>query len=95
MLRIMITLSLVSFLSFACASTQTEEPVETPVVAETPPPAPPPVREPEPEAQPVAAPAPAPVRELPKTAGPLPAVGLAGLAAMGLAGTLGLLRRRI
>jgi outer membrane biosynthesis protein TonB len=92
MLRITIAILLVSFLSFACASTQTEEPVEEPV-AEAPPPPPAPVREPEPEAQPVAAPAPAPV--LPKTAGPLPAVGLAGVSALGLAGALRLLRRRI
>jgi hypothetical protein len=93
MLRITIAILLVSFLSFACASTQTEEPVEEPVAEAPPPPAPAPVREPEPETQPVASPAPAPV--LPKTAGPLPAVGLAGVSALGLAGALRLLRRRI
>jgi hypothetical protein len=94
MLRIMIALCLVSFLSIACATTETEEPAETAAVAETPPPAPP-VREPEPEIQPVASPSSAPVRELPKTAGPLPAVGLAGVSALGLASALRLVRRRI
>jgi LPXTG-motif cell wall-anchored protein len=69
---------------FACASTpETKTPPPTPPVAESPPPAREPVYEP------------APVRELPKTASSLPALGLSGLAALAGAGALRALRSRI
>jgi LPXTG-motif cell wall-anchored protein len=70
---------------FACASTpEPVTPRATPPVVESRPPAPP-----EPVYQP------APVRELPKTASSLPALGLSGLAALAGAGALRALRSRI
>jgi LPXTG-motif cell wall-anchored protein len=85
MVRLLLIAGLV-FNLFACASSpETETPPPTPPVAEPapPPPAPEPVYEPE------------PVRELPKTASSLPALGLSGLAALAGAGALHLLRGRI
>jgi LPXTG-motif cell wall-anchored protein len=86
MVRFLLIASLM-FSLFACASSpEPAPPRPTPPVAEPapPPPAPPPVYEPPP-----------PVRELPKTASSLPALGLAGLAALGGAGVLHRVRIRI
>jgi LPXTG-motif cell wall-anchored protein len=84
MVRLLLIAGLV-FNLFACASSPEPEPAPPPPVAEPapPPPAPEPVYEPE------------PVRELPKTASSLPALGLSGLAALAGAGALHLLRGRI
>jgi len=85
MVRLLL-IAVLAFNLFACASSpETETPPPTPPVAEPapPPPAPEPVYEPE------------PVRELPKTASSLPALGLSGMAALAGAGALHLLRRRI
>jgi hypothetical protein len=83
MVRSLLILGLVLNL-FACASSpEPETPPPTPPVAESPPPEPAPVYEPE------------PVRELPRTASSLPALGLSGLAALAGAGALRVLRSRI
>ena len=83
MIRAMILVGLLALFTGACA-TDTAEPE---------PAAPAPVAQPEPEPEPQPEPEPEPVA-LPKTASPLPAIGAAGLLALGLAGGLRVLRRR-
>jgi hypothetical protein len=76
----------------ACASQSPPEPEPAPAPQ-------PAVTRPAPEPTPTPAPAPppraTPVRELPKTASPLPLVGLTGLAAVGLGTALRVARRRL
>jgi LPXTG-motif cell wall-anchored protein len=88
MARLLLLFTLI-FTVMACSSTPEPQPEPTP----KPPPvtrqAPPPAPAPEPVTEPP------PPLELPKTASSLPALGLAGLAALVGAGALRLLRRRI
>ena len=100
MIRILALMIMTVLLSVACATTQeeTEPPAEEIPVAKAPEPvrpspAPTPVAQ---EVEPVHPPAaPARTLELPKTASPMPMVGLAGLGSVSLAGALHLLRRRL
>ena len=81
--------TLLACVAVACASAPEPPPPEPESVVMAPPPPPPPVpvkRLPEPV--PVA-------RQLPKTAGPLPAIGLGGAAALLGAGLVRLVRRRL
>ena len=75
----------------ACA-TQQPEPEPAPVAVVKPEPKPAPVA-PKPEPEPVAVSQPKPA--LPKTASALPRLGLAGVGALGVAGLLRVLRRRL
>jgi hypothetical protein len=85
-----VLLSAIALFTLACTTTSETEPAPPPEpVVQAPPPPPP-----EPVAQPVAEPVrPAPI-VLPKTASPLPLVGLTGVAALGLGGALRFARRR-
>jgi len=86
MIRVLLLCGLVAFW-FACASTPETQPPPTP---------PPPVAKPAPPPPaPVYEPPPPQVRELPKTASSLPALGLAGLVALAGAGILRGVRKRI
>ena len=83
----------VAFLALACTTTSEPEPAPAPPPVVEAKPAPPPA--PEPVATPVAEvvrPAP---RQLPKTAGVLPLVGLSGVAALGLGTVTRVVRRRL
>ena len=85
MIRAMILVGLLALFTGACATDTAEPEPAAPAPVAQPEPEPEPQPEPEPEPEPVA---------LPKTASPLPAIGAAGLLALGLAGGLRVLRRR-
>ena len=87
MLRTIAVLVLLGSLMTACASTEEPAPAPAPVAAPAPAPAP--------EPEPYVEPEPEPVALLPDTATQLPAVGLAGVGALGLAGVVALVRRRV
>lgn len=86
MFRIPFVLLITALLAVACATTKQEPPP----VAEGP------IAQPEPAPAPVVRPS-EPVErvELPKTASPMPLVGLTGLGAVGLAGAMRVIRRRL
>ena len=86
-----IALIVASLFALACTTTSETEPAPAPE---------PTVQAPPPPPEPVSRPVAEPVRvrepiELPKTASPLPLVGLSGLAALGLGGVIRITRRRL
>jgi hypothetical protein len=89
MIRTWIVALLLAFFAAACASSPEPPPPPEPVVEAPKPPPPPPARAPEPE------PAPVVTRVLPKTASPIPAIGLTGIGALIGAGALRHARRRL
>ncbi len=88
MIRIVVSVLLATAVSVACASTQESESAPEPVVKTQPSPESAPTREVVAETR-TSTPA-----QLPKTASPLPLVGLAGLAALGLGVVTRAVRRR-